>query len=59
MSRATGTLNRKTLERREYEGRIAKRQIADARLNQVKLAKEILSQFMHQLSESAPADFPR
>jgi hypothetical protein len=43
----------KTLERREYEARIAKNQIADARKRHEKLAKEVLSQFMHQFAELA------
>jgi hypothetical protein len=38
---------------REYEARIAKNQIADARRRKEKLAKEMLSQFMHQFAELA------
>ena len=43
----------KTLEKREYEARIAKNQIADARKRHEKLAKEMLSQFMHQFAKLA------
>jgi hypothetical protein len=51
--RLHGSLSRRTLEKREYEARIAKNQIADARKRHEKLAKELLSQFMHKFAELA------
>lgn len=51
--RPTGSLARRTLEKREYEARIAKQQIADARGNKDKLAKEVMVIFMHQFANLA------
>jgi hypothetical protein len=44
---------KRTLEKREYEARIAKNQIADARGKKEKLAKEMLNIFMHQFANLA------
>ena len=53
MGRPFGALSRSTLEKREHEARIAKKQIADARKNKDKLAKEVMVIFMHQFANLA------